>query len=135
VIALVLGGCPWVPPGEIRIVEGPAVLKAGDQVQLALYCTYLFDGTELSAGGLECENGSWGIVDPECDAYDCTVEGGTARLGTIDECGVYTAPATRPPEPIEVASSDCGFGCADGCGASLELAFIGYPPPEPPPSP
>lgn len=132
-LAVVLGGCPWVPPGEIRVVEGPAMLKAGDQLQLALFCTYLFDGTELSAGGPECENGVWGVVDAECDSYDCTVMWGDARLGTIDECGVYTAPATRPPEPLVVDANDCGFYCADSCGASLELVFIGYPPEEPSP--
>jgi hypothetical protein len=132
VLTVVLGGCPWVPLGEIRVVEGPAMLKAGDQIQLALFCTYLFDGTELSAGGPECENGSWGVTDPTCEPY-CIIEGGDARLGTIDECGVYTAPATAPPEPLVVEGSDCGLGCADGCGASLELVFIGYPPAEPSP--
>jgi len=96
--------CPVCPDPEMRIVEErnqAGVVLAGDIVH--------FEATygDWHAGGRHC-GAHW---------YVGGVEGGTAELGTIDDCGQYQAPAAFPTSVREVliGASEYGDGCADCC--------------------
>ena len=125
--ALLSAGCPYVAEGEIRAAEGSLTVGPGSVVQLALYCDRLFAGWALAAGGARC-GGAWAISDPACSAFDCPPAADPA-LGTITACGVYTAPAERPPVTPVVHATECDtFQCFDACGASVPLDLAGYDP-------
>lgn len=99
------------------------MIGPGSRVAFLLYCDRLFAGWEIAAGGSRCE-GAWAVGAPLC-LEGCAPPDPAA--GTITSCGVYTAPAARPPEPPTVAAIECPeFGCADACGASLTLDLAGY---------
>lgn len=123
--ALAAAGCPYVAEGELRVATGSTTIGPGSQVAFLLYCDRLFAGWELAAGGTRCA-GTWGIGDAFCPDSQCPGTG-DAIVGTITACGVYTAPAARPPSPPVIAATECSsFNCADACGASLTLDLSGY---------
>lgn len=123
--ALVSAGCPYVADGELRVAEGSLTVGPGSVVHLRLYCDRLFAGWELAAGGADC-GGAWAVTDGACVGLGCPPADHPA-LGTISDCGVYTAPAERPPVAPVVHAIECpSFDCADACGASLTLDLAGY---------
>ncbi len=111
-------GCPYPPPGEVRVEEGSLPVGPGASVSFALYCDELFSGWELTAGPGQCGH-DWQVQG---------VTGGSADYGTITDCGVYTAPADAPPEPIDILGTECPWGdwCSDACGALLTLDLDGF---------
>ncbi len=117
-LALIAAGCPYVPEGKVEVVAGDLPVTPGAQVSFQLSCDYLFDGWEVVGGPDHCGR-SWMVQD---------VPGGSAEYGTIDECGVYTAPLVRPPaEPLVTGwESDWGTECLDCCVAGVTLALDGY---------
>jgi hypothetical protein len=124
VVACGLGGCPYVPTGEIRILDG--AIGPGASIQLGLFCDSVFGGAELAAGGAACEDGAWGVFDGTCvgEWWECSDAGDELR-GRITACGVYTTPVSLPAEsPVVVASEGaCGLGGYDGCSASLTITI------------
>lgn len=83
------------------------------------------DGSHVRGGDtidLRAHYGDWVVGPGHCGGfwYVNSVEGGTAELGTIDDCGRYQAPAVLPANleivTIEVADWDLiNAGCADCC--------------------
>jgi hypothetical protein len=66
--------------------------------------------------------GDWEVGSGHCGGfwYVNSVEGGTAELGTVDDCGHYQAPAVLPANleivTIEATEWDLiNAGCADCC--------------------
>ena len=99
-LALTLSGCPSCPDGELHLVAGTLPAAPGATVSLELrYDDYV-------AGPTRCR-GHW---------YVDGVEGGDATVGSIDHCGLYTAPDALPPTPVRVEASQYALGqCADCC--------------------
>ena len=111
VAVALLPGCPYVADGELRIIAGDPPVTPGASIELALYC----DG-DLAAGDGVCGR-DWRVDD---------VPGGSAALGTITACGIYTAPATPGDlTDVTIGASECDAGreCFDVCGALLTLAI------------
>ncbi len=69
----------------------------------------------------------------DCDGYFEVngVQGGLGWLGTIDACGVYTAPLVPPDEVVVITgATDPPGGCADCCPrGSTTVALRAAPPP------
>lgn len=105
-LLLLAAGCPICGDGAIEVVSGPADgrVRGGD----VLHLRARYDG-DVFAGAPGC-GGFW---------YVNQVEGGDAASGTIDDCGVYRAPAQLAPGLVEVRieASDWELrgGCADCC--------------------
>ena len=108
-----LAGCSACPDGELQIVNGSAALAPGDHVSLAFHW-----GEERLFGPEDC-GGLW---------YVDGILGGDETVGTITECGTYTAPDIAPPngtvliEALEHDESACSECCA---AASTELVVGG----------
>lgn len=89
----------------MRVVEGPddGYVRAGDVIELR--ATY----GDWEAGPGHC-GGDWAVN---------RVRGGTPEVGTITDCGYYTAPESLPDGlevvTIEAASWNLAGGCADCC--------------------
>ncbi len=115
-LVLVCAGCPYVPEGEVRVETGAVPVSPGTTVSFRLYCDWLLDGWEPTE---RCGR-DWQVQGEP---------GGNAVFGTIDTCGRYTAPLTRPPSAPIITASDCDPGqeCADGCGAGRSLPLDAYP--------
>lgn len=103
-------GCPiCTGEGELRLLEGETTLAPGEQAQFE----YRWEGQVRSTPG-DC-GAVWTVDD---------VVGGDAMRGTIDECGLYTAPATTEPRTVTVVGSDHGPFCADCCPYARETVRI-----------
>lgn len=109
--ALGLAGCPLCPEGELRLVGGALPVAPGDAVTLELR----YDG--FVAGPERCR-GYW---------YVDGILGGDARVGTVDPCGRYVAPAAPPAGgavTVEAGEYPAG-GCADCCPwASRDIRIL-----------
>ena len=109
-----LAACPICPAERMRIVEGnqAGAVVAADVVHL------------------EARYGSWRAGAGHCGAHWFVdgIEGGNSELGTIDDCGVYRAPAAFPRDTdrIEIIASEYPLdGCLDCCpSAAIDLYAI-----------
>lgn len=117
--ALHLAACPMLPASDLTVSEGALPITLGAQVTFAFSCQdWLWgDWRWVTAPG-RC-GGSW-FVQGEL--------GGSSIYGQITPCGVYHAPAERPPEPPEIEVYDVAWGwtCVDCCGALITLSLDGY---------
>ncbi|MCA9566381.1 MAG: hypothetical protein KC656_01005 [Myxococcales bacterium] len=92
-IALLLACAPC--DGEVSLA-GP--VSAGDSSQ----ATFLWNGEEVAGCGLYWE------VDG--------IPGGDSTVGTVDTCGIYTAPDVAPAAPVRLlVATDPPGTCADCC--------------------
>jgi hypothetical protein len=100
-LAILLGGCPicdW--DTELKIVGGEAPVAPGGELSLELR------NEGWLAGPTKCR-GHW---------YVNGVEGGDGTFGTIDRCGLFTAPAQPIAKTVTVEAMEYPPGtCADCC--------------------
>lgn len=97
-----LSGCPICDNDtDLAIVAGDKELLPGEQVSLAL------DNEGFTAGPTQCR-GYW---------YVEGIEGGTADVGTVTACGIYTAPTTAGSRRVVrvEATKYMLHDCADCC--------------------
>ncbi len=96
-----LAGCPLCElDTDLDLVEGTTTVPTGGTV------TFSLDSEGFRAGPGHCR-GHW---------YVDGVEGGDLETGTIDGCGVYTAPVFALEDPVLVEATRFPIdGCADCC--------------------
>lgn len=104
-IAVLSSGCMMCPDSSMEVSGGAHdhTVQAGDTLVLRAHY------------------GDWTVAPEHCGGfwYVNHVAGGTAEVGTVDDCGHYTAPKAFVPGleqvVIEVSDFDMLGGCADCC--------------------
>ena len=102
---LLLAGC-FPCTGELDVIDGDLPLSTGESASFQL----IWSGDRIEP----CEV-SW-FVDE--------IEGGSAEVGQITDCGVYTAPEQPPDADPRITGAEFAPGtCADCCmGASRTIS-------------
>ncbi|TNF22461.1 MAG: hypothetical protein EP329_28570 [Deltaproteobacteria bacterium] len=109
---LLLAACPICPDGDLRLVAGTLPVAPGESISLELrYDDYV-------AGPERCR-GFW---------YVDEVLWGNETLGTVDDCGTYTAPAAPPDRAVRVEGGQYErYTCADCCPSASRLVDFARP--------
>lgn len=107
VLAGLWGCAPCV--GSLEPEGGEPTVPASGSLSL----TFVWRGEPTYGGEAPC-GGVWTVAG---------IDGGDATVGTVDDCGLYTAPAVPPSAPVTVMAAEFPVGqCADCCPhGSLEL--------------
>lgn len=98
---MLFAGCPICQCNtDLDIVSGSVPVVAGSELVLSL------DSEGFTAGPTDC-GGHW---------YVDKIEGGNSVIGTITNCGTFTAPTTPPDHDVLIEATEYEMNaCADCC--------------------
>ena len=112
-LVLLFAACPPCE-GELRVAGGSEPVAPGQSLELAFY---LDDALQY---GPDACGGYW---------YVDQIEGGDDTVGTVTDCGLYTAPATPSAATVTVMAATYPLGeCSDCCPHAtrdIQLAAAG----------